>query len=350
MPTLQDVAQRAGVSTATVSKVLSNTPYVSKQTRLKVMQAVAELDYVPNLAARALSSGRTYIITVVFPIVYEPIFSDPLAMSMLEGIGAECRARDYNILLSTPRLTANGIDAHYRQLIRSGYMDGVIASDNVPIASVLDPVNRKKLLAVNIGYRPAAYNVISDDRRGGEQLMAHITGLGHQRIGIISVPDSQNYCVVPRLEGLASSAAAAGLDLARFPREDGDFSTQGGAQAAARLLKAHPDLTALIALNDRMAMGAIQAARSLGYNVPGRLSIVGYDDIPASASFDPPLTTICQQGPELGRTAARTLFAAIEHEDAPASISVPTFLAIRQSSAAPFDHLSRSGRTIKERR
>ncbi|MBN8618508.1 MAG: LacI family DNA-binding transcriptional regulator, partial [Anaerolineae bacterium] len=108
MPTLQDVAQKAGVSTATVSKVLSNTPYVSETTRLKVMEAVNELGYTPNLAARGLSSGKTHIIAVVFPYMYEAFFTDPLVLLILQGIEGECTQRGYNILLSTPRLRANG--------------------------------------------------------------------------------------------------------------------------------------------------------------------------------------------------------------------------------------------------
>jgi DNA-binding LacI/PurR family transcriptional regulator len=335
MTTLQDVAQRAGVSIATVSKVLSNTPYVSKETRRKVLRAIAELDYVPNLAARALSSGKTRIITVVFPIVYDPIFSDPLTMSILEGIELECRARGYNILLSTPRLTVRGADAHYRQLIRSGYMDGVIAIDNVPMGSVLEPVQRKGIPGVAIGYHPVAHFVRSDDRQGGQLLMEHIIGLGHRRIGLVSVPEDLNFSIPQRLEGMRTAAEAAGLDFGALPVQKGDFSVESGAQAAAELLGAHPNLTALIVLNDRMAMGAIQQARALGYAVPGRLSVVGYDDIPAAATFAPPLTTVCQQAPELGRAAARMLFALLDKQN-PEPVSLPTHLVIRQSSAVPY--------------
>lgn len=325
----------AGVSTATVSKVLSNTPYFSEETRAKVMQAVAQLGYVPNLAARALSSGKTCIIAVVFPYVYDAIFTDPLVLRILEGIEAECKKVGYNILLSTPRLTPAGPDEHYQQLIMSGYIDGVIALDNVPFASVIKPLSKKSIPAVAIGYYETEYYVRSDDFSGALQLMGHVTGLGHRRIGIVAVPENLNYSIQHRLAGLRTGAEAVGLDFARLPRADGDFSTTSGSACAARLLRAHPDLTAIVCLNDRMAMGAIQYARSAGLDVPGHLSVVGYDDIPMAGAFSPPITTIDQQAPELGRAAMRMLLEIFDHRS-PASIELPTFLVVRQSSAVPF--------------
>jgi LacI family transcriptional regulator len=334
MATLLDVAKRAGVSTATVSKVLSNTPYFTEETRDKVMRAVAELGYMPNLAARALSSGRTRIIAVVFPYVLDIIFTDPLVLRILEGIESECSQQGYNILLSTPRVTPDGPDEHYRQLIRSGYIEGVIALDSVPFASVLKDVLDKGIPAIAIGYHNADCNVRSDDYGGGHQQMEYVTRLGHRRIGIISVSDNLHFSIQQRLEGLAAGAAAVGLDFAAIPREDGDFSTQSGARAASSLLSRQPDLTALICLNDRMAMGAIQQAVAFGRHVPDDLTVIGYDDIPMAAAFAPPITTIDQQAPELGRTAVRALFDLLNDKPAQ-SIVLPTRLVPRQSSARP---------------
>src|SRR5688500_16069914 len=151
MPTLQDVAQKAGVSVATVSKVLSNRPYFTEETRDKVMLAVRELGYTPNFAARALSTGRTGIIGVVFPYIFDAIFKDPLTMQILEGIESECKLRNYNLLLSTPHLTEEGTDDNYRQLVHSGYMDGIIALDNVPKASVVTPIDQTRTPVIAIG-------------------------------------------------------------------------------------------------------------------------------------------------------------------------------------------------------
>jgi DNA-binding LacI/PurR family transcriptional regulator len=332
--TLEDVARRAGVSTATVSKVLSNTPYFTEQTRAKVLQAVEELGYIPNLAARALSSGRTHIINVVFPYVYDAIFADPMVLNILEGVEAECSQRGYNILLSTPHLTAAGAEENYLRLVRSGYLDGVIALDSYPVASVLEPSHKKGIPCVSIGYHPTPYHVRSDDRSGGLQLMQHVLGLGHQRIGIIAVPPENHLCVPQRLAGLRAAAEAAGLDFDAMPLAYGDWSTPGGARCAAELLARRPDLTALICLNDRMAMGAIQQARQTGRRVPTALTVAGYDDIPMASVFAPPLTTVSQHGPDLGSRAASMLFDVLAGRQ-PQPVTMPTTLIVRQSSAPP---------------
>jgi DNA-binding LacI/PurR family transcriptional regulator len=334
MPTLEDVARRAGVSTATVSKVLSNTPYFTAETRDKVLKAVKELGYVPNLAARALAAGKTHIVAVVFPYVYDAIFTDPLIMLILQGIEAECTQQGYNLLLSTPRLSDDAVDPIYLQLVQSGYMDGIIAIDNHPRVSALEPVHQRGIPAVAIGYHPTRYYVRSADQQGGYQLMRHVLDLGHRRIGIISVPETMHPSIHYRLVGVRQAAQQAGLDAHAIPERDGDFSTPSGAAAAAHLLTEHPDLTALVCLNDRMALGAIQQAREMGRRVPDDLTVVGYDDIPYAAVFSPPLTTISQQAPELGRMAAQMLFEVLRGGQ-PEPKEVSTHLIIRQSSAPP---------------
>jgi LacI family transcriptional regulator len=125
MPKLQDVARRAGVSIATVSKVLSNTPYFSTETREKVLEAVKELGYRPHFAGRALSTGKTHIVGVVFPYIYDSILKDPLVLAIIEGIEDELNQQGYNLLLHTPRLTSESVDESYTELLRSGYLDGM---------------------------------------------------------------------------------------------------------------------------------------------------------------------------------------------------------------------------------
>ncbi|RMG84051.1 MAG: LacI family transcriptional regulator [Chloroflexi bacterium] len=334
MPTLQDVAKLAGVSTATVSKVLSNTPYFTEETREKVMKAVRELGYVPNLAARALSSGKTHIISVVFPYVFDAIFQDPLVMAILEGVETECAQRGYNLLLSTPRLTKSGPDIQFQQLLQSSYMDGIIAIDNVPTYSVAQAAREHDMPAVVIGYHEHDYVVRSDDYSGGKKLIRHLLELGHRHIGIIGVPDNMNLAINQRLDGLYSAVRDAGIDPKSLPIVYGNYSTQSGAKALRVLLDEHPHLSAIVCLNDRMALGAIQEAKQLGYEVPERLSIVGYDDIPVSAIFHPSLTTIDQKAPQLGQQAAAMLFKLIEGKK-PEKVVLPVELVVRQSSAAP---------------
>jgi len=336
MPTLEDVARRAGVSTATVSKVLSNTPYFTEETRRKVLAAVEELGYVPNLAARALAAGKTRIIAAVFPYVYEAVFADPLTLRILGGIEAEVTARGYSLMLSTPRLHPAGPDPHYVQLVHSGYLDGLIAIDNVPGASVLAPARDEGLPVVAIGYdvQPGDAWVRSDDFSGGALIMRHVLALGHRALGLITVPPDINLALEQREDGLRAAAAEYDLDLSRLPRAHGDFSIESGARCAADLLTRSPAITALICLNDRMAMGAVQQARLLGRRVPEDLTVTGYDDIPAAASFSPPLTTVDQRAPEVGRIAARMLFDELDGA-APDNQVLPVRFVRRATCAAP---------------
>lgn len=333
MPTLEDVARKAGVSTATVSKVLSNTPYFTEATRAKVMRAVEETGYMPNLAARALAAGKTCIVGVVFPWVYDGIFSDPHVLHILEGIEPECSKNGYNILLITPRLTINGVDEHYLQLIRSGYIDGIIALDNVPFASVLEPIHKKGIPVVNMGYHATRYYVRSDDYTGGYQLLEHLVELGHSQIGIIDVQPKLNFSTDQRVSGIRAAAEALGVNFATLPIARGDFSVASGEKCAAELLSLHPEVTALICLNDRMALGAIQQARRMGRRVPQTLSVVGFDDIPMAAASDPSLTTIRSDAPRMGREATRILFDVLNGQT-PDPVICPVQLMKRQSSAA----------------
>lgn len=334
MTTLSEVAKRAGVSIATVSKVLSNTPYFTEETRQRVMQAVEELGYVPNLAARALAAGKTQIIGVVFPYIYDTVFTDPLVQHMLQGIEAECTQRHYNMLLSTPRVTDEKLDEPYLRLLGSGYLDGVVALDNVPTTSVLAPARERNLAAVSIGYGDHPYYVRSDDWHGGQVSMAHLLELGHRHIGVIGVPEALNTAINGRLRGYAAACDAAGVDYATLPKADGDFSMLSGARSTQQLLSQHPDLTALICVNDRMALGAIQQAQAMGHSVPQSLSVVGYDDIPAARMFAPALTTVNQHAPLLGHKAMQMLFRLMAGEPVEPLVMV-TDLVVRDSTAAP---------------
>ena len=331
MPTLAEVAKRAGVSTATVSKVLSNTPYFTEETRAKVMHAVEELRYVPNLAGRALSTGKTNMIAVVFPYVYDAVFTDPHVQHILEGVEAECTQHGYSILLSTPKLTEAGPDQHYLQLIRSGYIDGIVALDNVPIGSVVEPALERDIPAVAIGHDGYGPFVRTDDQQGGYLLMQHLLELGHRHIGIIASPANLHFPAQERLAGMQAALEGFGITFDSLPQREGNFSMPDGGRLAVELLDEHPELTALICLNDRMALGAIQELRLRGVSVPEDVSIVGYDDIPLAALFAPSLTTINQHAPDLGRAAVQMVFSIMNGET-PEPLVLPAELVARESS------------------
>ena len=298
------------------------------------MKAVEELGYVPNLAGRALSTGKTNMIAVVFPYVYDTVFTDPHVQHILEGIEAECTQHGYSILLSTPHLSENGPDQRYLQLVRSGYIDGIVALDNVPIGSVVEPALDRNIPAVAIGHDGYGPYVRTDDREGGYLLMEHLLDLGHRHIGIISSPANLHFPAQQRLAGMRAATEGFNIALDALPQREGDFSMPDGGRLAVELLNEHPDLTALVCLNDRMALGAIQDLRLSGVVVPDDLTVVGYDDIPLAALFAPSLTTINQHAPDLGRAAVRMVFEIMKGET-PESVVLPAKLIVRESSGPP---------------
>lgn len=332
VPTLQDVAKKAGVSTATVSKVLSNTPYFTEETRNKVMKAVNDLDYVPNLAGRALSSGKTNIIGIVFPYIYDAIFKDPLVMQIIEGIESVSQSRHYNLLLSTPRISNDGPDMAFQQLVRSRYVDGIIAIDSIPLFSVAKYLLQHDIPTVAIGKSPEAeYFVRSDDVVGGETLADYVVELGHRNIGMITVPQDMNYALNDRMVGVKNSFQKHNLAFDENRIVESDFSTSGGGKAASKLMQAYPDTTAVICLNDRTAIGAIRQLRKDGYQVPKDVSVVGYDNIAISAVVSPSVTTIDQHATRMGQEAAEMLFRILDGQHVE-SMVLPIELIIRSSS------------------
>lgn len=336
MPTLQDVAKKAGVSTATVSKVLSNTPYVSEATRDKVLDAVSTLGYRPNLAARALSSGKTTIIAVVFPHIYDTIFKDPLVMRVLEGVETVLTDQGYNILLSMPRLShdasATQADEHFVRLVQSGYIEGLIAIDNVEAFSFAAFAETHNIPAVILGHHAGDYTVCSNNVLGGKLLMEQVLADGHRHIGVISVAPETNLAIQERMHGIKDVYQHSGLDTPLLIVES-DFSSQGGASAVAELLAKAPYLTAIIAMNDRMAIGALSGLQALGKRVPEDISVIGYDNIPLAGVAQPQLTTIDQKPVDLGKAAANLLLKRL-HGETPTNVVIDPELIKRESLSA----------------
>lgn len=334
MPTLQDVANYAGVSTATVSKVLSNTPYFTEETRIKVMDAVKAVGYVPNLAARALTTGKTQIIGVIFPYIYEAIFEDALVMSFLKGIEMECTARQYNILLNTPRVDVDGVDMQFQHMIQSGYIDGMISIDSLRQTSFAEIARERNIPNVVIGYHESPYFVRCNDAEGSQKIMDHILSLGHRQIGLITVPEQTHFGIDERIFGISQAARDYGMDVAVFPRAYGDYSIKSGEKAAQDLLRQSPDLTAIVAINDRMAIGAIEYLKKIGKQIPDDIAVAGFDNIEISNLLNPTLTTVDQRPVEQGQLAARMLFDLL-NDNPPKPVVLDAPLIVRASTAQP---------------
>jgi len=328
MPTLQDVAHKAGVSTATVSKVLSNTPYFSEATRDKVMQAVEAVGYIPNLAARALTTGKTNIIGVVFPYIYETIFEDVTIMSMLRGIEAECRKQNYSILLNTPRAD-NTQDMQFQMLVQSGYFDGMISLDSIQQTSFSEFAQENDIPSVVIGYHELEYYVRCDDRVGSRDLMNHVIALGHREIGVITIKENIHVGIDQRIAGIHEACQANDVVVSAVAY--GDYSIDSGKLAINNLLEQNSNLTAVVCINDRMAIGAIQRLQALGKAVPDDITVVGFDNIEHCQLINPALTTVDQRPVEQGQIAAHMLFDVLNGKS-PQPVILATELVIRDSA------------------
>lgn len=340
--TIYDVAKKAGVSTATVSKVLSNTPYVSEPTRARVLDAVAELDYVPSLMARGLSKAQTFILALVIPYAPDYLYSDPHLLELIRGIDDEARLRHYSLLLSTGGAAAVNRAGDRRAggpawMHRGNYVDGVLLIAASALGGSLADLGFAGRPAVSIGYySPAgcAATVHADDRQGAHAATRHLIELGHRRIGVISAARPLT-ALNRRLDGYHQALDEAGLSADPALIAFGDFSPESGYRATSDLLAQSPCPTAIFAFNDRMAMGAMRRLRDAGLAVPDDIAVIGFDDIPAAALADPPLTTVRQPAQQMGASAARLLFERIEQNaTGPTETVLPTELVIRASCGA----------------
>ena len=333
MITIRDVAERASVSISTASRILSNSPSekYSEATQAKVLRASLELGYRPNFAARALVSGKTRIVAAVFPRIYDSPFTALASVQILSSIEAFCSANGYNLLLSSPNIVEGKVDSHFVNLLAGGYLDGIIIDGHYRIDPIMEVLQRFELPMVMLGYHPHSHYLRSDNFQGGSLLMRYVVELGHRHIGIIGLPDGIHLAADQRLLGMHAQARQHGIDFDALPRINGTFSSESGAAAAAALLEACPDLTALIALNDRMAMGAIHHMQEMGRRVPDEISVVGYDDLPQSHEFNPPLTTINQRLSEWGTLAMTMLLELLDGQE-PEPVVLEPELVVRKST------------------
>jgi DNA-binding LacI/PurR family transcriptional regulator len=333
MATIDEVAERAGVSRGTVSKVLSGAYYASARTREKVERAAEELGYRPNLAARALSKGRTYVLGLLIPYDPDQLFADPHVLDIIRGVEAAANAHDYNVLLSTAHRPNDPASA-YSRVLRSRYVDGMIVIEGPSMEAIAEQLQQQPSPWVVSGYGVAGSDapcVHADDPAITADLIEHLIRLGHRRIGVIGA-EQRLGAFDRRMRGFHHALHAHGLYADPELIAAGDMSVESGYRAAAQLLERSERPTAIWALNDRMALGAIQYAREHGLRVPEDLSVAGFDDIPAAALSMPQLTTIRLPSYREGHEATDLLFQMMDGLDVPREVLVPTDVIIREST------------------
>ena len=328
MPKIVDVARRAGVSTATVSRVLSRADPVSESTRERVLAAVDELGYVPNVAGRSLRTQRSNKLLITLPDISNPFFSN-----VIRGAEEAARAENYAVVLGDTRHDPE-LENQYAAMLRRHEVDGLVfLGHRLPesLASLIAEAHGAAPVVNGCEFSPAlgVSSVHIDNSAAGADATEHLVGLGHRRIGIVTGP-LLSPLSRDRLAGVQK--AAAQHDLASELRvQGGDFSVESGLQAAQALLA--DGATALFCFSDEMAVGALRAATRLGLSCPQDVSIVGFDDIRFAQYTTPELTTIHQPAAEIGRRAVGLLHRAITGDlIKPEIVTLPHRLVVREST------------------
>jgi LacI family transcriptional regulator len=300
--TIRDVAQRAQVSVASVSRVLNGLGNVSDQTRTRVTDAVRALGYVPHAGARSLSLSRTNAIGVVLPDLHGEFFSE-----IMRGMDREASARGYLLLLSN--MHAGGDQSHGALRAMRGRVDGLLVMAphlaEQEIAAAL-PAGLPTVLINTRGHAGGHPSMRLDNAAGVQAVVAHLASLGRRRLVHVAGP-RDNVDAQERAAACRKAAAAAGLSLEIV---QGSFEEQYGDAAISALLAAGHDFDAVFAANDMMALGAIQALKRAGRSVPGEVAVVGFDDIPLARLLG--LTTVRVRIAELGQRSLDRLIAMLE--------------------------------------
>ena len=333
MSTIYEVAKRAGVSTATVSRVLSRPDVVAPETRKKVMQEVERLGFTPNFTAANLRSFRTWKLLVTVPDISNPFFSQ-----ILQGIEDAAQRRGYAVLLGDTQHDTKR-EERYTLMLKRKEADGLIfLGHRLPkeAAALIKAATPRCAPIVNgceFSPRLGVPSVHIDNAKAAAEAMAHLYRLGHRRIGVITGP-----LVSPlsrdRLRGAKAQAASEGA-AAELRFAQGDFSIGSGVAMGDYLLGQTNPPTAIFCFNDGMAVGVIQAAKRRGRRVPNDLSVIGFDDIQFAGYTDPPLTTVAQPMREIGEGTVRLLLEILEGKAdvTPVSITLPHTLMVRGSTA-----------------
>lgn len=344
--TIKDVAEAAGVSTQTVSRVINNRPDVAPATRRRVLALIEEMGYRPNMLARSLSQQRSYSLGVVIAGLK---YVGP--SRTIHGITSQAEKLGYMLVLKELRhFEFNDVDSVLDDLL-SRQVDGILwavseVGDNRKGLARRLPELKPPILFMTMAQRDGWPVVKIDNHLGGKIASEHLLALGHERIGHISGPLNW-WEARMRKEGWKDAMHAAGRDVSDRHWVEGDWSSASGKKAIAELMQKFPEMTGVFIANDQMALGALQYAHEIGIRVPEQLSIVGFDDVPESAFYWPALTTVHHDHHTLGCTAVKELVDMIDRrreaelwgapieDDLSLRISVEPALTVRGSTAPP---------------
>ncbi|GAA1447967.1 LacI family DNA-binding transcriptional regulator [Leifsonia poae] len=329
-PTLEAVAALAGVSRATVSRVVNGSPKVTAEVTETVNKAIADLNYVPNRAARSLASRKTQVVALVVPESTAKVFADPFFASIVQGVALHLADTEYTLnMVISSELNPDKT----RRYLMGGNVDGALVVSHHSGDHSYAQLGSS--LPIVFGGRPlsdAEHNsffVDVDNVSGSRGATEHLIARGRRNIALITGPQDMP-AGVDRLVGWRQALEAHGLDTSLI--EYGDFSPLSGMKAMRRLLERGVPIDGLFATNDQMAAGAYSAILESGRSIPGDIAVVGYDDDYFGLTATPPLTTVHQPSVGLGETMAQVLVKRIAGEPVERVTLLPTELVVRQST------------------
>ncbi|MGX6603723.1 LacI family DNA-binding transcriptional regulator [Micromonosporaceae bacterium Da 78-11] len=336
-PTSSDVAAAAGVSRSAVSFAFNNPQRISVATRERILASARDLGYAPNTLARMLQAGTTTSLGVLLPQRLARILENPYYARFLMGVGQVCDQEGYTLLL-TPPLHDSVLKA-----IPSSAVDGFIVcgleTDGAEVAE-LERRGIPFVLTDSDRYENAP-SVEVDDRGGAREVARYLLELGHRRLAVLSIGPGADVAtrgyrgpLGRRMAGITEALAEVGLTMADVRLAEVPVTRTDGYRAT-RALMAHDPPTAILALSDVLAFGAVDALQELGLDVPGQVSVTGFDDLAESAWFRPRLTTVRQPIVTKGRTAADFLISMIRGEDQHPHQTLGTSLIVRDSAVKP---------------
>ncbi|MBV6702486.1 LacI family DNA-binding transcriptional regulator [Kitasatospora aureofaciens] len=328
-PTLDEVAERAGVSRTAASRVLNNAPNVSRAKREAVLSAISELGYVPNPTARALATQQAGAVALIISGEDPAVLADPFYGQVIAGASTVLEETDLHLVLCLAT-SARG-QVRVRQLLRARAVDGVMLMSlrgDDPLTSLALAAGVPAVFGGKPLHCEVPYYVDVDNVLGARQATEHLISRGRTRIATLTGPLDTEVGQARR-RGYLEAMTLAGLPYRA--EEGGDFTERGGVAAMEALLARHPDLDAVFAANDNMAAGALRVLHRAGRAVPAEVAVAGFDGLTVSENTEPPLTTVHQPIRNLGREMTRMLLALIAGER-PSPLILPTTLVQRDST------------------
>jgi len=330
---MREVALQASVSVATVSMVLNDNPRISKATQIKVRRIIEKLGYRPNRLAQSLSSQYTRVLAVLLPPLRHA-FSDPYFGELLSGICDRADRLGHKVMLESAKPDFLRERKHM-ELFERRFVDGMFClgvNDRHPFVKDFAAAGFPMVCVNNYFPDLKLDYVVADYRSGAEQVMSVLLQLGHKRIALINgAPEAQTARDV--FEVFSARMTDAGLETGTGWTADGRLTEEGGAAATDEIIQRHPDVTAVFAGNDKMALGAMHRLVELGRSVPGDVSVVGFDDIQQMAFVNPSLTTVHLPLYEVGARACELLVQRVRGKTDKISERLATHLVLRDSTS-----------------